>query len=485
MNRFDSTNAPTNPTITVVTVVYNLIQNERKEAFRRCVESVSSQDYPAIEHLIIDGASTDGTLEWIRECGQNNRNLRVVSEPDSGIYDAMNKGIRLAKGEFLAFLNSDDFYHDPRGLRVSLSLLEEHRADFSYSPIRVLDASGNPIPHPHHTPTVEWTFVEMTFSHQSMLFRKETLLEFGGYKTRYKSASDYDLILRHILSGKKAIEVPFAFASFSLGGLSQVQMTKAQHETGEIFADVYSKACGVPITPQEGLSLYLEKKLSPRLQTTLLPALASCFYASSSIPKEALLAPPKLTVLFLAQSSESLASRIASLQRQTLSEFEVIALAELSETDTWNTVKTWQKNDPRVKLLPLGTGLCTAMNCGINGARGKILYFYFEGDPLPPNALEKCIENAHATPSKDSLRSTQKFHSLTQFHHVLIQKQSLKPQIETLLFFLLVFCRFPLLFSRFVFHFQKTKDPKTAYERLFFNEMSRSKWVSIREDDIE
>lgn len=91
------------PTLTVVTVVYNDAAH-----IARTVESVLAQDYPALEYLVIDGASTDGTLAaiepWRARIGQ------VLSEPDRGIYDAMNKGVRLASGEFILFMNSGDVF---------------------------------------------------------------------------------------------------------------------------------------------------------------------------------------------------------------------------------------------------------------------------------------------------------------------------------------------------------------------------------------
>ena len=93
------------PLVTVVTVCLNVIQTGRKEMFLQCVESVRRQTYPRIEHLIIDGASTDGTIPLLQSL-----NLSFFSEKDTGIYDAMNKGIARGKGEYVLFLNTDDFF---------------------------------------------------------------------------------------------------------------------------------------------------------------------------------------------------------------------------------------------------------------------------------------------------------------------------------------------------------------------------------------
>ena len=93
------------PLVSIITVTRNLIDAGRKDFFRQCVESVRMQDYPNIEHLIIDGASTDGTVDLLKEM-----NVNYISEPDAGIYTAINKGISLSEGKYVAFLNSDDFY---------------------------------------------------------------------------------------------------------------------------------------------------------------------------------------------------------------------------------------------------------------------------------------------------------------------------------------------------------------------------------------
>ena len=124
---------PENPNciVTVITTTFNLVKNGRVDFFKQCVESVHSQDYQYIEHLVIDGASSDGSLEIIREYEQKGW-LTCISEPDKGIYDAMNKGIRLAKGKYIAFLNSDDFWHDSHGVSESVKALEANQASMAY-----------------------------------------------------------------------------------------------------------------------------------------------------------------------------------------------------------------------------------------------------------------------------------------------------------------------------------------------------------------
>ena len=106
------------PKITIVTATYNLIKAGRKEFFKKCIESIYSQTYKNFEHIIIDGASDDGTLDLIKEIAPRST---VISEPDKGIYDAFNKGVKKASGEYVHFLNSDDYYTDKKSLEISAS----------------------------------------------------------------------------------------------------------------------------------------------------------------------------------------------------------------------------------------------------------------------------------------------------------------------------------------------------------------------------
>ena len=97
------------PLVTVVTITFNLIKAGREKTFRQSLESIHNQTYKNIEHIIIDGASQDGTIELLEEYAQKGW-IKYYSESDTGIYNAFNKGIDRANGEYIVFVNSDDFY---------------------------------------------------------------------------------------------------------------------------------------------------------------------------------------------------------------------------------------------------------------------------------------------------------------------------------------------------------------------------------------
>ena len=205
------------PLVSIITVVKDLFKNNRVNYFRQAVSSVQMQDYPNIEHLIIDGASTDGTVELLQQM-----KLNYISEPDSGIHDAVNKGFRLAKGKYIIILCSDDFYISPSGISDSVNVLENSSADFSYSSNYVLtnDNIKKYLPH----------FNNCFFSHPTatpgIMWKKECLMDLNLFNEKYKIASDFDLLIRALLSGKQPIYCDNCFLVFRLGGISSSNNTK-------------------------------------------------------------------------------------------------------------------------------------------------------------------------------------------------------------------------------------------------------------------
>lgn len=215
MNAPDSTSLPL---VTVVTVCFNLLSEGRRTHFQECIQSVHNQDYPCVEHLIVDGASTDGTVEMLQELEQKGW-IRYISEPDTGIYDAMNKAIRHAKGKYIAFLNSDDFWHDTRAISASVEALERSGAAFSYAPRNVIFEDGSI---KYAESAVAGVFpLLMPFCHQTMFTQKAVLLRYNGFdNAHFRSAADYDLVFRMIMSGERSVFVPLNFTSFRLSGYS-------------------------------------------------------------------------------------------------------------------------------------------------------------------------------------------------------------------------------------------------------------------------
>lgn len=238
------------PLVTVVTVTYNLIKSGRKEYFRQCVESVHSQSYENIEHLIIDGGSNDGSVELIKEYADKGW-IKYISEPDDGIYFALNKGIKMAKGKYIVFLHSDDYFHDKHGVEESVKVLEESGADFSYAPARIEKEDGTFLEgdHPYFNPAISKVFFSMPFCHQTMFTKRDVIIKEDMFNTKFKSAGDYDLILRLCLKKYKSAYVRNEFATFRLGGFSSLDTKLSHDEVSQIYFDNFEKL--LPIKKKE------------------------------------------------------------------------------------------------------------------------------------------------------------------------------------------------------------------------------------------
>lgn len=115
----------TNLKVSIITACYN-----REQTIRDCIESVLAQDYPNIEYIIVDGASKDRSLDIINE--YKDRVATIISERDGGMYEAINKGIRLATGDVIGLLHSDDFFYKPNRIRLIVEALQEQKADIVY-----------------------------------------------------------------------------------------------------------------------------------------------------------------------------------------------------------------------------------------------------------------------------------------------------------------------------------------------------------------
>ena len=238
------------PHITVVTVCFNILKAGRRVHFAKNLDSVQGQRGVVLEHLIIDGASTDGTIEFLQAYQNANHEMRILSKADSGIYDAMNRGIALARGKYVMFLNSDDHYHDENGLAASMKAMEESGSSFSFAPILAEKASGR-LRHRRPQRRLHKAFLFNVICHQSMMFRKDDLFEMGGYDLAYGIASDYDLMMRLIASGRKGCFVNCCFVTFLEGGFAMQNKKRNMKEKAMITRNFHREAFGLDLSEEE------------------------------------------------------------------------------------------------------------------------------------------------------------------------------------------------------------------------------------------
>ncbi|MCW5623672.1 MAG: glycosyltransferase [Burkholderiales bacterium] len=192
MSQSISYGAGSQPTVSVVTVCYN-----SASTLRRTLESVMCQSWPHIEHVVIDGNSTDGTEDLLNE--YRSHLACIVREPDHGIYDAMNKGIARSTGEILCFLNADDTYADDQVLETVVRRMQMGRLDALFGDVaffkpgtsgRVVRRYGS-----HKFSPARIPFGWMP-AHPAMFMRRKIYLDLGGFRTHYRIAGDFEFVAR-------------------------------------------------------------------------------------------------------------------------------------------------------------------------------------------------------------------------------------------------------------------------------------------------
>jgi glycosyltransferase involved in cell wall biosynthesis len=202
------------PSISIITVVFN-----GALFIEATIQSVIIQTNKDFEYIIVDGGSTDGTIEIIRK--YDNQISKWISEPDSGLYDAMNKGIGLATGEFLWFINAGDEIYDNE---VIHKIITENftQADIIYGEAMIIDENRNEVGmRRQKTPEVlTWNSfkIGMVVSHQSILIRKSVA---PLYNLQYKCSSDIDWIIKSLKSSTKTINSKMILSRFMDGGRSK------------------------------------------------------------------------------------------------------------------------------------------------------------------------------------------------------------------------------------------------------------------------
>jgi glycosyltransferase len=203
--------------ITIITVVLN-----SKDFIGDCIQSIHTQTFKSIEHIVIDGGSTDGTLETIKK--YQSGISKLVSESDDGIYDAMNKGIRLATGEVIGILNADDFYPDSSMLEKVARVFENEHIESCYGDLEYVNAvntakvvrywrSG-----PFHINKFYWGWMP---PHPTFFVRRSVYQRYGLFNLTLGSAADYELMLRVLVKHRiTTAYIPEVIVKMRMGGVS-------------------------------------------------------------------------------------------------------------------------------------------------------------------------------------------------------------------------------------------------------------------------
>ena len=195
----------------IITVTLN-----SEKTISQTVKSVLNQKYKNFEYIIVDGMSNDNTLNIIKKF--NSDKIKIVSEKDSGCYDAMNKGIELAQGKWIHILNSDDEYRDEKALYKAISYLDENK--LNYFKIDFLDINNLNIQNYSWDFFYPKMFIKACIPHPTIILSKKQYEKIGLYSEEYKIASDHDLTLRAI-NIYKPIQHNYTLVEMKSNGMSR------------------------------------------------------------------------------------------------------------------------------------------------------------------------------------------------------------------------------------------------------------------------
>ena len=217
--------------VTVVTVAYN-----SEATVARTIEAVFHQTYQNIEYIIIDGASTDNTAKiaqsYLPKFAKTGRSLRIISEKDNGMYDALNKGIAAANGVIIGSINADDWY-EPDAVKTMADLYQKEKYDAAWGSIRIKKPTGDMIKHAK----IGRFWTTTGWCHPAMFATKKVLTEFP-YVCR-NMYDDFNFITTAHCAGKKIVTIDKIISNFSFGGMSTKRSLKEVWYRASIKYDIY------------------------------------------------------------------------------------------------------------------------------------------------------------------------------------------------------------------------------------------------------
>ncbi|MBJ7879151.1 glycosyltransferase family 2 protein [Gelidibacter salicanalis] len=241
--------------ISIITATYN-----SAKTLELCMDSVLQQTYSNIEYIIVDGGSTDETLNLIKLKSDNHPNIIYSSEPDKGIYDALNKGISKATGDVIGFVHSDDFLADPAVIATIATAFNEAAIDGVYGNLHYVQFDDpekivrNWTSQPFAPKLLKRGWMP---AHPTLFLTKKVYDTHGQFNLNYTIAADYDFILRIFKHDQYSFKyLPHTIMKMRVGGASNRSLTNLVHKTKEDYKAAKTNKINFPVL------VILQKNLS-------------------------------------------------------------------------------------------------------------------------------------------------------------------------------------------------------------------------------
>ncbi len=250
--------------ISVITPCKNIISGGRQSFFQKMVATLYKQTYQDFEHILVDGDSEDETADLLQKHLRNGHIDTLISEKDNNLYEAINKGLKIAKGEYIHVMTTDDYFATNGFFEKSLEAMEKYKVDFTHADRIIIKRDGG-------KPSIKrgderTAFFRMPFRYQTMLIRKNIYDELGPFDEKFEIASDYKFMLKMLLADKKGYYFPKIFIHSLEGGVS-ANRQKCIKEVTQVLFECYGKKYSLTI--KDCRNIY-QKKISPDLFSKIL-----------------------------------------------------------------------------------------------------------------------------------------------------------------------------------------------------------------------
>lgn len=394
------------PKVSIVTTVYNLYENGRVNYFRQMMDTVHKQTYPNLEHIIIDNNSDDGTANLIQEYVNKGYIANTYFEKKQGLWHGMNRGIKEATGEFINFMNSDDYFYRNDAVELSINAILKEGADWSYGRSNKVDPNTQEI-------IFKWYFDDYASiynarcpNHQTLFVRTHLLREQGGFETELANKGTFsdDLsMMRLLFAGHIPAIVPEILVVFRDGGASSnvgrsgaqtyVHFMKTEfgfYELSEKELDELYWENHIKELDESFFANLLNKISIPAWRNRLVKIYGKDFPSQKIKKVNFFPVNPKISIIVPAYNAEDVIRRgIYSLLNQTYENIEILCIDDGSADHTLEILKQIQAQDARVRLFSQqNSGPAKARNVGLQNARGKYIMFMDADDSFSPQMCQ-------------------------------------------------------------------------------------------------